>query len=106
MPCPGPVQPDAEHERHLRRVAGASIAITVAIVSLFVVASFWIGHELVAEPTGPALRIDVTAQRWWWDVRYHDPIPSRGIHTANEIHIPVGRPVQLTLRSVDVIHSF
>jgi cytochrome c oxidase subunit 2 len=39
-------------------------------------------------------------------VRYQDPAPSRSFSTANEIHIPVGRPVELTLRSIDVIHSF
>jgi cytochrome c oxidase subunit 2 len=86
------------------QAVGAVVAATVATVLVFVAASYWIGRELVAQPTGP-LRIDVTAQRWWWDVRYQDPVPSRGFTTANEIHIPVGRPVQLTLRSADVIHS-
>ena len=52
------------------------------------------------------LSIDVTAQRWWWDMRYNDPVLSNSFTTANEIHIPVGRPVALTLRSMDVIHSF
>jgi cytochrome c oxidase subunit II len=101
----GAVRPDPQRERRMAQVVGAAIAVTVAIVLLFVVASFWIGRELIAEP-GPALSIEVTAQRWWWDVRYSDPVPSRGFSTANEIHIPVGRPVRLTLRSIDVIHSF
>jgi cytochrome c oxidase subunit 2 len=48
------------------------------------------------------LRIDVTGRDWWWDVRY----PDTGLRTANEIHIPVGRTVELRLRSADVIHSF
>ena len=37
---------------------------------------------------------------------YDDPQPERVFTTANEIHIPVGRPIVLTLRSPDVIHSF
>ncbi len=49
-----------------------------------------------------ALRIEVTGYRWWWDVRY----PDHGVVTANEIHIPAGRPVELGLRAADVIHSF
>ncbi len=49
-----------------------------------------------------ALRIEVTGYRWWWDVRY----PDQGVVTANEIHIPAGRPVEMGLRSADVIHSF
>jgi cytochrome c oxidase subunit II len=100
------VQPDPRRERRMGRVVGAAVGATAAIILLFVVAGHWIGRELVAEPTSPTLSIDVTAQRWWWDVRYQDPVPSRSFATANEIHIPVGRPVELTLRSVDVIHSF
>jgi cytochrome c oxidase subunit 2 len=38
-------------------------------------------------------------------VHYDDPDPSRTFDTANELHLPVGRPVILTLRSADVIHS-
>jgi cytochrome c oxidase subunit 2 len=98
--------PDLRRERVMTRAVGAAIAATVAIVFLFVVASYWVGRALVAQPISTALNIDVTAQRWWWDVRYRDPAPSREFSTANEIHIPVGRPVELTLRSVDVIHSF
>ncbi len=49
-----------------------------------------------------ALRIEVTGYQWWWDVRY----PDDGVVTANEIHIPAGRPVEIGLRSADVIHSF
>jgi cytochrome c oxidase subunit 2 len=49
-----------------------------------------------------ALRVNVTARRWWWEVEY----PSQDVTTANEIHIPAGVPVQFQLRSEDVIHSF
>jgi cytochrome c oxidase subunit 2 len=89
----------------MSRAVGAAVGATVATVFLFVLASYWVGRALVAQPTGAVLDIDLTAQRWWWDVRYRDPVPSREFSTANEIHIPVGRPVELTLRSVDVIHS-
>lgn len=49
-----------------------------------------------------ALRIKITARDWWWEVQY----PDQGVITANEIHIPVGVPVQFELESTDVIHSF
>lgn len=48
------------------------------------------------------LTVEVTAHQWWWDVRY----PREKIVTANEIYIPVGEPVRIELKSVDVIHSF
>ena len=54
--------------------------------------------------TGHAARltIDVTGRQWFWDVRY----PETGAITANEIHIPVGQPVAVRVRTGDVIHSF
>ncbi|GBD32446.1 Cytochrome c oxidase subunit 2 [bacterium HR33] len=49
-----------------------------------------------------ALEIDVIGHQWWWEYRY----PEYGIVTANELHVPRGRPVVLKLTSADVIHSF
>ena len=54
----------------------------------------------------PAIEVEVTANQWWWDVRYMSTDPSRIIRTANELHLPVGVPVHITLKSNDVIHSF
>lgn len=53
-------------------------------------------------PLAGQLRVEVIAHRWWWEVRY----PDQGVVTANEIHLPAGEPVELELRSADVIHSF
>ena len=54
-------------------------------------------------PTDPdALVIEVTGRQWWWEFHY----PELGITTANEAHVPVGRTIDLRLRSADVIHSF
>ena len=45
-------------------------------------------------PNGkPAFTIEVTGHQWWWQVRYLSDQPSRTFNTANEIHIPVGKPV-------------
>lgn len=47
------------------------------------------------------MTIRVTGHMWWWEVEY----PDLGIVTANEIHIPIGKPVRIELTSADVIHS-
>jgi cytochrome c oxidase subunit II len=61
----------------------------------------------VAEPhQQPAFTVAVTGHQWWWEVSYISGDPSRDFTTANEIHIPVGRPVRVELRTADVIHSF
>lgn len=52
-------------------------------------------------PAG-ALRVEVIGHQWWWEFRY----PSLGVTTANELHLPVGTPVQLEMSSADIIHSF
>nr|WP_061161556.1 cytochrome c oxidase subunit II [Caballeronia temeraria] len=64
--------------------------------------------ESVASPRRePALTIAVTAYDWWWKIDYARANDGdAGVTTANEIHIPVGEPVKVELRSADVIHAF
>ena len=52
------------------------------------------------------MAIEVTGNQWWWHVRYQNSDPRQILVTANEIHIPVGRPVMIRGTSNDVIHSF
>jgi cytochrome c oxidase subunit II len=61
-----------------------------------------IGHP----PSAPALTLTVTGYDWWWKVEYENEDPALRFVTANEIHIPVGMPVQIKLKSADVIHAF
>lgn len=48
------------------------------------------------------MHVRVVGHQWWWEFDYLD----QGFVTANELHIPVGAVVQVSLESVDVIHSF
>ena len=52
-------------------------------------------------PAG-ALTVEIIGHQWWWEVRY----PEYNVVTANEIYIPVGRPANFVLTTVDVLHSF
>lgn len=49
-----------------------------------------------------ALPVKVVAHQWWWEFDY----PSLHIVTATEMHIPAGRPIDLSIESADVIHAF
>src|SRR6202167_1995940 len=51
-------------------------------------------------PAG-AVEIKVVAHQWWWEFDYPD-----GAKASNEMHIPVNRPIRLSLESGDIIHSF
>jgi cytochrome c oxidase subunit 2 len=52
------------------------------------------------------LRIRLVGRQWWWQIEYQQDTPPYRVTTANEMHIPLHRPVVLTLESSDVIHSF
>jgi cytochrome c oxidase subunit II len=98
---------DSDREKRLLRTVTASVFVTGAILFVLLVASFLVGRAIYSgADRSNALVIEVTGRQWWWDVRYHSSTPSQMVTTANEIHIPVGRPVVLRLGSGDVIHSF
>ena len=85
------------------------LGVGISCVPLLVTI-FWTVQVLGAmgrlEQTAGPLTIEVTGWQWWWSARYMNPEPSHIFSTANEIHIPTGRPVQIRLKSADVIHSF
>jgi cytochrome c oxidase subunit 2 len=99
------VSPETE-ARTTRVVAGATVA-TVVILFVLIVASVGTGKGLSALGySKDSMTIEVMGIQWWWLINYKTSDSSLAITTANEIHIPVGRPVQIRLLSNDVIHSF
>jgi cytochrome c oxidase subunit 2 len=56
----------------------------------------------VSADGGEPLKVEVVGHQWWWEFRY----PELGIVTANELHIPVGRTVDVRMKAVDVLHSW
>jgi len=48
------------------------------------------------------LNVTVTGYQWWFNFEY----PDEGFYSSNELVIPANRPVHLTLKTDDVIHSF
>jgi len=88
----------------LRGLWAWSIAIA-SLLTVLTAASFVVDRRLHAS-VEDALQVRITAKQWWWQVEYMDPaMPSRNFITANELHLPAGRPAQIELRSADVIHS-
>ena len=52
--------------------------------------------------SAPPPDLVVTGHQFWWQVDY----PNSGVITANEIHIPTGKPLSVRLESKDVLHEF
>jgi len=53
-------------------------------------------------PPAPSPDLVITGHQFWWQVDY----PTSGVTTANEIHIPIGKPLSVRLESADVLHEF
>ena len=70
------------------------------VVVLFVLTVRTMSFADPEQPVDPDLI--VTGHQWWWQVEY----PKSGVITANEIHIPVGKPFSVQLESKDVLHEF
>jgi cytochrome c oxidase subunit 2 len=85
-------------------IAWASL-VGVGLVGL-TIADFIADRSDARAAAHQRLSITVTGNQWWWDVRYNASDSSKMVRTANEIHLPVGVPVRIMLRSNDVIHSF
>jgi len=48
----------------------------------------------------------VVGHQWWWEIHYLNDDPSLEFTTANELHLPVGRTVNIEVETRDVMHSF
>jgi cytochrome c oxidase subunit II len=83
-------------------IGGGVVFPLLVLVALLVFGSV-VGGRMVTPTAEPPLRIALTGHQWWWEVRYPDAEPA--IVTANELLVPVGRPVELELHSADVVHS-
>ena len=59
--------------------------------------------DISSKPANPDMTITVTGHQWWWEFDYGEEL---GVITANQLHVPVDKIIQLDLRSDDVLHSF
>jgi cytochrome c oxidase subunit 2 len=93
-------------EPRMKRNVLVAVGVSTALLFVLVLADVQTDRLLGRMPLDDAVHIELTAHQWWWEARYNDAEPAKIFTTANELHIPVGRPVIMTLRSNDVIHSF
>ncbi|MDB5560275.1 MAG: cytochrome c oxidase, subunit [Enterovirga sp.] len=100
-----PLTIDPGFDRRTGYVVGSLVAATLVVVLVLTGLSY-AGQRRLFGPREEAVTIRVTGHQWWWEVRYESQDSSRSFTTANEIHIPVGQPVNFKLNSSDVIHSF
>jgi cytochrome c oxidase subunit II len=92
-------------DRRPLRMPTTVIEVTWTVIPLFMgLGIFAWGAVLyfhMAVPPTTALEINVVGKQWMWKIQHQE-----GNREINELHIPVGRTVKLTMASEDVIHSF
>ena len=75
-------------------------AVPTLIVAVFFVWGSTLYFQNSEAPPG-AMEIFVTGKQWMWKAEHPE-----GQREINELHVPLGRPVKLTMTSEDVIHDF
>ena len=99
---------DVEPETTARLGRNVTLASAITVIVLVAVAVVTFASERrLTTPTDPrAMTVVVTGHQWWWDFQYDDVSPQNLATSPNELHVPIGVPVVLHVRSRDVIHSF
>src|SRR5918912_4018876 len=96
-------RPGNEVGQRVTGTARVEAAWTIIPLGLAMVPFVWGARLYLAEaqPPADALEIYVVAKQWMWKAQQPD-----GQSEIDSLHVPVGRPVKLTMTSQDVIHSF
>ncbi len=107
-----PGQPEPKHVH-----GNTTLEITWTVVPLIVLIVISIPtiqtiFKTQATARADALQVEVVGHQWWWEFRYPQYTTREAsgkvdtVVTANELYLPIGRTVNFTLHSKDVIHSF
>jgi cytochrome c oxidase subunit 2 len=84
---------------------GGGVALPAVVLSVIVPYVMSVGHE-TRTGTTPRLSVEITGWTYWWELSYRTAGSPSAVTSANELRLPVGEPVEVLLRSNDVIHSF
>jgi cytochrome c oxidase subunit 2 len=86
------------HGNTALEIAWTGIPFAIAMVIFVWSAQIYL---TIAHPPADALEIFVVGKQWMWKLQHME-----GRREINELHVPAGRPIKLTMTSEDVIHSF
>ena len=87
-------------------VIGAGLVFPIVTLTALLFYTLKVSGELTGAKDAAPLKIEIVGEMWWWRIHYIDTAGKTLVVTANEVHIPVGRPIEFSLKSADVLHSF
>ncbi len=82
---------------------GLGLAFPMLVLSALTVHGLVVGERLLARSAEGVVTVRAEARQWAWSFGYAD---APGRVTEDLLHIPAGRPVDVEIGSVDVVHSF
>jgi cytochrome c oxidase subunit 2 len=91
-------RPAATKDGKLLEILGSVIPFILVMVMFFWGAKLYFDARM---PPKDAMEVLVTGKQWMWKLQH-----SNGKREINDLHVPVGQPIKLTMTSEDVIHSF
>jgi len=97
---PGQAEPEHVHGNTALEITWTVIPLLILVI--IAIPTITTIFKTQAQARSDALQVEVIGHQWWWEFRY----PQYNIVTANELYLPLGRTVDFTLSSADVIHSF
>ena len=86
-------------------IVGGGIVFPSVVLVALLAATLVLGNRIDPAAASAPLRIAVIGEMWWWRIHYLTPQGERRVATANELHVPVGVPIELAITTVDVIHG-
>jgi heme/copper-type cytochrome/quinol oxidase subunit 2 len=79
------------------------LVFSLSVLAALLAYGLVVGEKLLPR-TGPeVVTVQAEGRQWDWTFRYAD---AEGLETENLLHIPAGRPIDVEITTVDVIHSF
>ncbi len=95
----------SESERPQPIHGSLALELTWSIIPFFITMIFFFWgasiYVSMARPPDNALQMFAVGKQWMWKIQHLE-----GRREINELHVPLGRPIKLTMTSEDVIHSF
>ena len=86
------------------RLQAIWLIVSIVLVAFLYFYGLAFLNEVSASPTGNVLHVTVTGEQWMWDYTYTDP--QYGGIQSTQLYLPVNVPVEFTIHSIDVQHSF
>ena len=93
-----------ERPPHIHTNYPLELAWTIIPLAITMVMFLWgakIFPQGTMHPPKDAMEVYVFGKRWMWEIQHPE-----GRREINALHVPVGKPVMLSMISQDVIHDF